>query len=95
LQYDPLVVSTLLRWGNYDYATNRAHFDTKELPSGVAAPATQALPASLFLSGKPSFWGAVAWPAIGPDVAGLAGKIPAQVCYEKLNGGVFNASACY
>jgi hypothetical protein len=31
---------------------------------------TQTLPASFYLSGKPSWWGSVAWPPIGPDITG-------------------------
>ena len=30
---DTLVMSTLLRWGNYDYATNHAHWSPDEVPS--------------------------------------------------------------
>ena len=56
-----------------------------------------ALPASFYLSSKPSWFGNVPFPAIGPDVAGgsapntsstptggHANKIPARVCYESL-----------
>jgi hypothetical protein len=53
-------------------------------------PASQTLPSSFYLPSKPSWFGSVAWPAIGPDVtggnisgyAGHANKIPARVCYE-------------
>src|SRR6266571_923303 len=106
LPYDPLVVSTLFRWGNYDYATNRTHWDPAEVPAGVAVPTTQTLPPSLFLSSRPSWWGIMPWPAIGPDVtggqdpAGHAYKIPAQVCYDnsqKKGDGTlaFDANNCY
>ena len=106
LPYDPLVVSTMFRWGNYDYATNRTHWDPAEIPAGVAVPNTQTLPPSLFLSSKPSWWGTMPWPAIGPDVtggqdpAGHAYQIPAQVCYGKSPKNadgtlVFNANNCY
>jgi len=74
---------------------------------GLTSPGTT-LPNSLYLSAKPSWWGSVAWPAIGPDVTGgniantggHANKIPAQLCYEntaKSNGFLtaFDASACY
>ncbi len=64
------------------------------------------LPASFYRSGKPSWWGSMPWPAIGPDVAGGQGagghayKIPAQVCYEsasKDSSGIakFNPDSCY
>src|SRR6185503_17806288 len=50
LPYDPAVVSTVLRWGNFDYATRQARWDTAEVPKDVAVPASLALPASLFLA---------------------------------------------
>jgi len=106
LAYDPLIVSGLLRWGNYDYATNQTRWNPAEIPAGVAVPTTQTLPPSLFLSSRPSWWGIMPWPAIGPDVtggqdpAGYAFKIPAQVCYDnslKDGNGIlsFNANNCY
>ena len=33
-------------------------------------PLNQSLPASLFLSAKPSWWQGAPWPAVGPDVNG-------------------------
>lgn len=103
---DPLVITTLLRWGNFDYATSQAQWNTSELPAGHPIPATQQLPASLFLAARPDWWGATPWPAIGPDVtggadpAGHAHKIPAQLCYEtsprSADGRlVFDPRACY
>jgi hypothetical protein len=86
---------TALRWGNYDTVSGRSRFDAAEVPSGLTnfanpVPATQALPPSLYLSARPSWWGTMPWPAMGPDVAGgdilgYAGhayKIPARRCYE-------------
>jgi hypothetical protein len=112
---DPNVATTLLRWGNYDVVTGSVKWDTSEVPSGLsqyanAVPSTQALPASFFLSGKPSWWGTPwgnpPWPAIGPDVTGGPGPgghsyaNPAQLCYtntSKDSNGVlnFNADSCY
>jgi hypothetical protein len=102
---DPLVLSTMLRWGNYDYATTQTSWNPDEIPAGHPVP-TQVLPASLFLSERPSWWGATAWPPIGPDVtggqdpAGHAHKLPAQLCYEnspKEPDGrlAFDARDCY
>ena len=98
---DPVVKTTLLRWGNYDVVTNRAQFDASDVPSGIrplgnAVPANQTLPASFYSNGKPGFWpSGKAWPAIGPDVsggdvAGLWGHVysnPAKDCYGKVMGG--------
>jgi hypothetical protein len=103
---DPLVAATLLRWGNYDVATGTSRFVAGEIPVGNAVPSDQTMPASLYLSARPSWWGTMPWPAIGPDVAGgqdVAGhvyKIPARLCYETTprNGDGtlnFNATTCY
>jgi hypothetical protein len=65
------------------------------VPAGLSSfanlvPSTETLPASFYLSAKPSFFGSVPWPPIGPDVsggevpgyAGHAYRIPARLCYE-------------
>jgi hypothetical protein len=114
---DPLVASTMFRWGNYDTVTNASRWCVSatspctgsEVPSGAAnfpqpVPATQILPASFYLTGKPSWFNSVPYPAIGPDVtggniagyAGRAHKIPARLCYEQTGPATaFNAAACY
>jgi len=92
---DPRTRETAMRWGNYDTVSARSRFDAAEVPSGLTnfanpVPASQVLPASLYLSGKPSWWGTMPWPAVGPDVAGgdipgydgHAYQIPARRCYE-------------
>lgn len=71
---------------------------------------THTLPASFYLPAKPSWWGSLAYPAIGPDVTGGPGPgghaalIPAQNCYLNQMGGTdggagsprtFNATTCY
>src|ERR1019366_4928140 len=56
------------------------------------------LPASLYLSSRPSWWASASWPAIGPDVSGLAQSIPAQSCYQSQNLATtdnFDANTCY
>ena len=106
IPYDPAVVSTMLRWGNFDYATKQARWDPAEVPDDVTVAMSRALPASLFLAARPSWWGAIAWPAIGPDVtggedpSGHAHRIPAQVCFEvtpkRADGTLsFDAITCY
>jgi hypothetical protein len=110
---DSNVARTVMRWGNWDSVTSSSdsssndqtgtRFVASEVPSGIPnfanpVPSSQALPASLFRSSKPSYFGAVPWPAIGPDVAGSdittatgghANKIPARLCFE--NTGVDSA----
>src|ERR1041385_6886957 len=97
--YDTLTVNTMMRWGNYDTVSNAVRFVSSEVPSGLptyanAVPASQTLPASFYLSGKPSWWGTMPFPAIGPDVtggnvSGLGGhlnNIPAEACWATAGG---------
>lgn len=65
--YDPATMSTLLRVGNYDYVRNR--IDT--MP-------TETVPDSLYLVGKPAFFGSYQWPWV--DAAGTTKlyTLPAQ-----------------
>ncbi len=79
---DPLVYSTLMRWGNYDTVTRASRWDSAEAsPAAVAYVSANftasyfktlphTLPASLYYHSKPSWWPASkAWPAVGPDVS--------------------------
>jgi hypothetical protein len=67
--YDTNVKATLVRHGNFDTVNNAVVWD----PYIVE----QVLPASLYLSETPSWFGSLGLPAIGPDVAGYAQDIPA------------------
>jgi hypothetical protein len=71
---DSNVLATLLRHGNYDYYNNAAVWD-----AGIT---NHALPSSLFYDSKPAYFGSLAWPAIGPDVAGLVDDIPAKARWD-------------
>ena len=106
IPYDPLVTKTILRWGNFDYATKQTRWNADEVPSDVTTPLGRSLPPSLFLSSRPPWWRDMPWPAIGPDVtggqdpAGHVHKIPAQACYDastkKTDGTLsFNPTVCY
>ncbi len=71
--HDSIVKTTTLLHGNWDAANNAVVWDP--------AVADRALPDSLFLTSKPSWFGSLAWPAYGPNapsntVSDLA-KIPA------------------
>ena len=102
---DLLVKRTLFRWGNYDVVSGAPRWEPAEVPSGTECnsppagivycnqvPGSQTLPNSFYLSAKPSWFGAVAWPPIGPavtggNVTGVGGhvyKIPARLCWESL-----------
>ena len=93
------VENTMLRGGNWDCVTGRVIWNNN-VPSGslIASYLTsQALPTSLYLSGKPSWFGSVTWPPIDPAATTKVNKIPAEICYERgpLVGGAFNPSSCY
>lgn len=98
--YDSSTKSSLLRWGNYDTVTNAIQWNVSERPDGAAE--SRNLPASLYYSAKPTWWGSLPWPAFGPDpktpTTLLNGVIPAQQCYQSQNlggGGSFNPAKCY
>ena len=106
LPYDGMVRSSMVRWGNYDVVSSGAQWKGAEVPAGVAVPASNALPPSLFMASRPGWWGAMPWPAIGPDVtggsdaAGYAHPIPAQACFRasgrRADGTLaFDPKACY
>jgi hypothetical protein len=69
-QLDRNVKATLLRHGNFDYVNNKVIWDP--------AISDHTIPNSLYLSGKPSWWGNLPWPPIGPDKNPMVGTIPAQ-----------------
>ena len=105
------VSTTLMRWGNYsactgDSACNSSRFVSAEVPSGLttypnAVPSSKSLPASFYLSSKPSWWGTMPWPAVGPDVTGgnvanVSGHVyhnPAANCYLTVMGGRTDGSS--
>lgn len=66
---DPLTITTLLREGNYDYASGSNRWDTSP----------QTIPTSLYLSSKPAWWGTTPWPPIGSDLTPMNSMIPAQM----------------
>jgi hypothetical protein len=106
LPEDPLVATTMMRWGNYDTVNAAVRWNTSEdghtaMPYPALSNPSQTLPASFYLSTKPSWWSAgKAWPAIGPDViggniaslAGHAHSIPAKDCYSNIMGGPADGS---
>ena len=101
---DPLVSSTLMRWGNYDTVSGSVKTNSGETASsastypGLASPsASWSSYPSLYHSSKPSFFGSNPWPTVGPDVSG--GPLPngsqhnpAELCYASLGGLTSGAS---
>jgi len=71
---DPKTAATLIRHGNYDYVTHSTIWDT-----GIS---DHSLPNSLYLTAKPSFFGALSWPAFGPDLNPMESYIPAKYRFD-------------
>lgn len=71
---DLMTVATTIRHANYDFVRNQIDWDE--------SLADYKLPSSLYLKAKPEWFGSLPWPAIGPDVSPVNGKIPAQWRFE-------------
>jgi hypothetical protein len=67
---DTQVTGTLYRHGNWDSVTRGVLWDSGN--------ADHNLPASLYLTARPAWWGNLAWPAVGPDLSPTESLIPAQ-----------------
>ena len=80
---DHAVFETLFRHMNYDYYNNSIKYcsDAGE-PGCQGGDGSHILPSSLYLPSKPSFFGNLPWPPIGPDVNPMTGTIPAKARYE-------------
>lgn len=65
---DPKVRSTVLRDGNFDYVTGEVRWDRTARP----------LPASLYLTEKPAFFGDEPWPWVDPTGQRKLGTLPAK-----------------
>ena len=74
---DPNVVATTVRHGNYDYVTSSVKWEP--------AISDHALPASLYLSGKPAFFNAgrgYTWPWVDPTGSTQLYALPARARFE-------------
>lgn len=103
---DPMVASTLARWGNFDYVNGDVLYLDSEIPDDVEVPTNRIIPASFAYAATPGWWPSTTpWPPIGPDVTGGTGdgsghvhRLPAQECWESsdlADGGAFDAASCY
>ena len=72
---DARVASTLLRHGNYDYYNDAVVWDR--------SLSARAIPNSLLYDSKPSYFGSLAWPAIGPDLGTMVNDIPAKARWDR------------
>ena len=70
--YDANVRATMIRDGNFDYATNTVNWDR----------AVQPIPNSLYLTAKPAFFGNCAWPWIDPLGSTKVNVLPARARFD-------------
>src|SRR6267378_4423788 len=73
---DPRVTGTVIREGNFDYATNQVHW------SAVA----QQLPSSLYLTTKPAWFGPNRWPWRDPTGTTKVHTLPARARFDAMPG---------
>jgi hypothetical protein len=102
---DPLVKTTLFRWGNYAACTgdancNTVRWDPAETATGAPVypgltNPSQSLPPSFYLSSKPGWWGTMPWPAIGPDVTGGNASQVALDSAQRDHVYLIPAATCY
>jgi len=64
----------VLRHGNFDYVTNGVRWDP--------AVSSQTLPPSLYLTGKPAFFGSSPWPWVDPTGTTKVSTLPAKVRFD-------------
>jgi acyl-coenzyme A thioesterase PaaI-like protein len=72
---DQSVIATVIRDGNFDYVTNQVHWDR----------AAQPLPDSLYLSGKPAFFGSNTWPWVDALGGTKTFALPARQRFDVLH----------
>lgn len=72
---DRQVAATTLRHGNFDYVSGRVGWDDR-LP--------RALPPSLYLRGKPAFFGDLPWPWVDAAANGATSTLPAKQRYDAM-----------
>ena len=70
---DPQTLSTVIRDGNWDAVTNSVHWHN--------TPAGFTVPASLYLSAKPAFFGGSPWPWVD-GTTGHVATLPAKARYD-------------
>ena len=79
--WDPNTYQTLLRDGNWDWVTKTQTWlgigGTQNNPLGTPKP----IPDSLYLSGKPAFFGSNPWPWVDPST-GTTFVLPAKVRFD-------------
>jgi len=82
---DPVVTQTAIRDGNFDYLTNQVHWHGlggSGASSGLTPPVNSLLPNSMYMTGKPSFFGTLTWPWVDPIGVTKMFALPAKARYD-------------
>ena len=84
---DTVVISTLLRDGNYDYKTNLVHWQgIGGTGTGNTTPPTVSImPDSMYCPSKPAFFGSNTWPWVEPQASTKLYTLPARARYDSGN----------
>lgn len=82
---DPNSLATTVRDGNFDFLTNQVHWHGlggSGQNNGLTPPAASTLPNSLYMSGKPAFFGSSPWPWVDPFGTTKVYTLPAKARYD-------------
>lgn len=83
--HDTQVTATALRDGNYDYLTGQVHWHGiggSGAANDLTPPSAAILPSSLYLSGKPSWFGSNTWPWVDATGTTKTATLPAKARYD-------------
>jgi hypothetical protein len=80
IPFDNAVLTTSMRWGNWDAFNGATQWNASEVPSGISVypnsvptscTGSASCPPSFYFPSQPSWWSSsIPFPAIGPDVSG-------------------------
>ena len=79
---DPTVITRTLRDGNFDYHTNELRWHGIGGAASTTPPAASVIPNSLYMTGKPSWFGSDPWPWVTPEGATKVFTLPAKARFD-------------
>jgi hypothetical protein len=82
---DPKVAETILRDGNFDYATNELRWHGIGGPPSTTPPSASTLPDSLYLTEKPAFFEDNPWPWVDPAGSTKVYTLPAKARFDAIH----------
>lgn len=94
---DPEVTNTAQRDGNYDYLTSQVHWHGvggSGSSNGLTPPGDPTIPNTLYLSGKPSWFGNCTWPWVDATGSTKTYTLPAKARFDASQPNNVSYSAC-